>query len=213
MLHFSSITKILTVFIIICHQIPAIELNFTIIEQEFSKLNLTIPENLKNLSKIDNSTNSTNNYNYNFNNANQIYSLKASTASCYLCTGSTSSDDSSCTSTHNCLTPDKGSTLFKQKCVTNCPSNRPYCYSFKIYIDKDPIFVDRGCANYNDNQNDFDNTPTVIGKETCSSPSLVPTDERTCELVCQEDFCNFSSRVTTSLSFSFIITLLFLIFL
>ena len=200
----------LTVFIIICQRVSAIELNFTIIEKEFSKLNLTVPEYLKNLSKNINSTNSTNNYN--FNNANQIYSLKASTASCYLCTGSTSSDDSSCTSTHNCFAPDKGSTLFKQKCVTNCPSNKPYCYSFKIYFNKDPIFVDRGCANYNDNQNDFDNTPTVIGKETCSSPSLVPTDSRTCELVCQEDFCNFSSRVTTSLSFC-TITLLLLIFL
>ena len=79
MLHFLRNYKFLTVFTIICHRISAIKLNFTVIEQEFSKLNLTIPEHLKNLSKIDNSTNSTNNYNYNFNNANQIYSLKAST--------------------------------------------------------------------------------------------------------------------------------------
>jgi len=102
----------------------------------------------------------------------------------------------SCDLNSICVDPNKALDLseFSRECKKQCSSSSPYCYATKTYFHDQLVSVERGCTSYRDDGNDFDNSPSVLGKEVCIKPNLTPSDEKICEFICDGDLCNSGER-------------------
>ena len=122
---------------------------------------------------------------------------------CFICSGTPNSNkgrNGDCKDTQWCIDPFEHQTSpsFKD-CEITCSESTPYCYTVKTWTrDKVLLYVDRGCSASNNNFNDFDPSPTNLGKEVCTKSLL--SGQETCEFMCDSTLCNFGTITGVSVA-------------